>query len=126
MMNDIDLSQQNINNDDYLSNIINKNNKEIMSMKELIIYDSLDKILGEVDFINETILQHLCCSPQEYLGKDIRIIQYDQNKLYQIIFKDNSRIKIVIENNKQCLFYLGKFPESLIPIGNNDINNINN
>ena len=89
MMNDID------SNNFMMLDANTKNNQfEIMNMNNLIIYDRPDKILGDVDFVTEEILQNLGFKASEYLGKDVKIIQIVPNKLYHIIFHDNSKIKV--------------------------------
>ena len=127
IMNNYDISKLNGNDDLYLEQDINKNQLEIMNMNNLIIYDSPDKIRGDIDFINETILKNLGFS--NYLGKDVMMKELLKNKIYKIIFKDYSTIKLVFENNKQIISFCGKIPEipkvdNKLSINNNPINNI--
>ena len=127
IMNNFDISKLNENNIIYLEQDINKNLSEIMNMNKLIIYDSPDKIIGDVDLINETILKNLGFN-NEYLGKEVKIKELYKDKIYKIIFKDNSVIKLVLENNRQIISFWGKIPEkpkndNKLSINNNHINN---
>ena len=124
IMNNFDISKLNGNNDIYLEQDIKMNQLEIMNMNKLIIYDSPYKIRGDVDFINETILKNLGFN-NEYLGNYVMIKELLKGKIYKIIFKDNSTIKLVFEKNKQIISFCGKIPE--IPKVDNKLTiNINN
>ena len=133
LMNNIDL---NFNNFEALDGILYNNQLEIMNMNKLIIYDEPSKILGDIDFIDEKILKNLGYKPSDYLGKNARIIQYQNYPLYEIIFQNNSRIKLFIRNGEQIISFLGNIetqPENnkidnniseKNKISNNNINNL--
>ena len=125
MMNDVDLSKFDMNNHTFLDNNILRNKLEILNMNKLIIYDEPDKIFGEVDFINETILTDLEFLEENYKGKEVRIIENIPKQIYQIIFRDNSILKLCIKNNKQILSFQGKINIAHIQSENNNENVIN-
>ena len=121
LMNNV-LLYKDDNNLGELDKAIERNQNEIMNMNKLIIYDEPSKILGDVDFVNEEVLYQLGINKNEYLGKEVKINQISK-ECYQILFKDNSMIRLVIKNNKQELIFYGQCSKEQIYINKTNFQN---
>ena len=117
VMNNIDLKTVLESNNNFveLDIEIQRNQNEIMNMNKLIIYDDPCKIIGDIDFVNEEILKQLGINQNEYLGKEVIIKQINLS-YFQIIFKDNTMLKLVIKDNQQDLIFNGECTNQQINI----------
>ena len=117
VMNNIDLKTVLESNNNFveLDIEIQRNQNEIMNMNKLIIYDDPCKIIGDIDFVNEEILKQLGINQNEYLGKEVIIKQINLS-YFQIIFKDNTMLKLVIKDNQQELIFNGECTNQQINI----------
>ena len=125
IMNDIDTTNIDSNNFMSLEEKIQSNRLEIMNMNKLIIYDEPEKIIGDVDFVTEDILKNLGFKANEYLNKEVQILKNAQNQLYQILFHNNSKIKLIIQGNQQKIYLLDKLAIQTLGNLNQNLNNAN-
>ena len=92
----INLNFDNLNYELYIQKII-ENKKEISEMDKLIIIQDPYDINGDIDFINESILTNLGINEKK---EKIRLYRLSKN-IFQIIFKDNTKLNLKLENGKQ-------------------------
>ena len=101
-INNLKLDENDINN---INKEIEKNKIEIMKMNKLLLIDNVSIIEGDIDFINEIILDNLGFFKPELKEKEILMCKISDN-IFQFIFKDNSRMNLTIKNGKQEISFL--------------------
>ena len=110
----INLNFDNLNCELCIQKII-ENKKKISEMDKLIIIQDPYDINGDIDFINESILTNLGINEKK---EKIRLYRLSKN-IFQIIFKDNTKLNLKLKNDKQEISI-----SSEILILNNNKNNI--